>query len=139
MTYFRRILPLLLVLVDRAIPLSLTMPENSLERKLLSSNIALEVEYLRLYEGMSMEDGKGSKGKGMSMTAGKGKNTDDDENMSDCTGKGKGKGGMMMCDISSKKGSMMDSKKGKGMSKIKTKVPSQSVVPSFCTFVSCTT
>jgi hypothetical protein len=132
MTFFLRVLPLFL-LSSLAMPLSLTLPgSSSLERQLLSNKIALEVEYLRLYEGMSMEDGKGSKGKGKGMVVGKGKESGGKKNMVECTGKGKGKGGMMMCDKSSTKGSMMESKKGKGMSKTATKFPSQSVGPSIC-------
>jgi hypothetical protein len=134
MIFFRQVFPLLLL--GRAMPLSLTEPEsNILERNLLSNDIALKVEYLRLYEGMSMEEGKGggSKGKGTRMGKGKGKESGDDNNMAECTGKGKG--GMMMCDKTSKKGSMMVSKKGKGMSNTKTKFPTQSVSPSMCTFI----
>ena len=128
--FLRRILPFLL-LYD-VLPLSATKPEaDNFERK-LSSNIALEVEYMRLYEGMSMEEGKGGKGKGMGISMGKGNNNSDKMNMDECAGKGKGKGGMMMCDKPSKKGSMMASNKGKGMSKTKTEFPSQSVVPSIC-------
>jgi hypothetical protein len=118
-----RVLPFLLFLrLGGVISQAVTMPrDNNLERILLTNKLALEVEYLRLYEGMSMEEGKGM---GMGMGKGKGDGMSKDE----C----KNNGGMMMCNKSSKKGSMMGSKKGKGMSKITTQFPSASIVPSFC-------
>jgi hypothetical protein len=121
-----RVLPFLLFLrLGGVISQPVTMPrDNNLERILLSNKLALEVEYLRLYEGMSMEEGKGM-GMGMGMDKGKGDGMSKDE----CKSNG---GMMMMCSKSSKKGSMMGSKKGKGMSKITTQFPSASIVPSLC-------
>ena len=134
--FIRRSIPFLF-LVGQVMPQAVTQQQRrNPERTLLAHTLALEVEYLRLYEGMSMEqeNGKG-KGKGAGdgkvMGKGMGKGKEKSKGMpkgDDCPVKGKGKGDMMMC--------MNDSKKGGNMSKKITKYPSASVVPSRCKYQS---
>jgi hypothetical protein len=126
------LLVLVLILVGPVIPQAVTVQHGgNPERVLLSQTLAKEVNFLHLYEGMSMEDGNGmGMGKGKSKEKGKGK---DDGMKGDCIGKGSSK----KCEKSPKqgtKGKGMKSKEGmgKGMTQgmSKTHIPVQSGVPS---------
>jgi hypothetical protein len=131
--FLRLVLPF--IAIGKVLPHAITMQQGSNpERALLLHTLAEEVNLLRQYEGMSIEEGKGT-GKGKGSEQGKGKKGDDKR-------KCDGKGGMMTCDETSKKGMSKESKKdmkmemkkgmGKGMSKDKSEFPSQSIFPSLC-------
>jgi hypothetical protein len=126
------------IFFGNVLPQAVTLQQGgNPERTLLSTVLAKEVNLLRYYEGMSMDEGHG-------MGNGKGK------------GKGNGKcighGDPKSCDKSSKKG-LPDDKKGKGMGmgmgmdkkdmgkgmkkgmsmdKDKSNFPSTTFVPSLC-------
>lgn len=129
-------LVLISVLVGNVLPQAVTLQlGGNPERTLLSTVLAKEVNLLRYYEGMSMDEGYGmGNGKGK----GKGKGT------GKCIGHEDPKG----CDKPSKKGPPDDKKgMGKGMGKMemgkgmkqgmsmdkdKSNFPSTTFVPSLC-------